>query len=162
MELYPWCDGVYILGSVVHLGTHHYIMMRSIYLSICQEPPSRLWKPPEVTDMLSSVSGQLLQGLSILQNEIYETSYLHKMMDNIRGEVTAKMSILHSVTKYAIPTRTKFPSVQSRPMIIPEKVRCSMPNHSTSVDKSAQMKCQIHFLKVKQNIHFITNKCEPN
>lgn len=59
-------------------------------------------------------------------------------MDSIRGEVTARMSIFHSFTKYAIPTKTQFPSVQSRLMITLEKVLCSMLNHSTSAETSAQ------------------------
>lgn len=73
------------------------------------------------------------------------------MIPKISGAVTARMSILHSFTQYAIPTRIQFPSVQSRPMITPEKVLCSMLNHSTSEVISAQMKSYISFRKVKQN-----------
>ena len=65
------------------------------------------------------------------------------MMDTIKGEVTATMSILHSFTLYAIITRIQFPSVQSRLIMTPEKVLFSMPNHSTSGDMSAQMGSQI-------------------
>lgn len=70
-------------------------------------------------------------------------------MANIRGEVAARMSILQSLTKYAIPTRIKFPSVQSRPMIMAEKVLCSMLNHSTSVDEVSTDKNLDAFLESK-------------
>lgn len=83
------------------------------------------------------------------------------MIDRIRGEVTARISFLHSFTKYAVPTRIQFPIVQSRLMITPEKVLCSMLNHSTSAETLAQVykkkfykfffiNCK--FLKEKQNM----------
>lgn len=62
------------------------------------------------------------------------------MIDRIRGEVTARISFLHSFTKYAVPTKIQFPIVQSRLMITPEKVLCSMLNHSTSAETLAQVK----------------------
>lgn len=65
------------------------------------------------------------------------------MIDRIRGEVTARISFLHSFTKYAMPTRIQFPIVQSRLMITPEKVLCSMLNHSTSAETLAQVKKKI-------------------
>lgn len=82
-------------------------------------------------------------------------SHLHAMMDSIRGEVTARMSIFHSFTKYATPARIQFPSVQSRLMITPEKVLCSMLNHSTSAETSAQE------MTNRKNKHFSKNVFEP-
>lgn len=60
------------------------------------------------------------------------------MTDSSRGEVTARMSILHSLTKYAHATKIQVPRVQSRLVITPEKVLFSMANHSTSGKMSAQ------------------------
>lgn len=68
-------------------------------------------------------------------------------MDTIMGKVTATMSLLHSFTQYAIPTRIQVPIVQSRLMITPAKVLCSMLNHSTSGETLAQLKSQIVFYK---------------
>ena len=58
--------------------------------------------------------------------------YLQAMTDSMRGEVTARMSILHSLIQYAIPARSQFPIVQSRLIITPAKVLCSTLNHSIS------------------------------
>lgn len=61
-------------------------------------------------------------------------------MDKISGEVTTTRSILQSLTKKAIPVKSKFPRVQSRLMITLEKVLRSMLHHSTSAVTMAWMK----------------------
>lgn len=64
--MYRWCDGGHALGSVVHLGTFHYVMMSSICLSFGYKPPSRLWKPPKSTNMVSLASDQNPMRIRIL------------------------------------------------------------------------------------------------
>lgn len=128
--MYRWCDGGHIFGSVVHVGTFHDVMMSSICLPICQEPPSRFWKPSEITR----------RKFSVYTAEVYNVKldYLQAMMDSIRGEVAIRMSTLQLFDQYAIPTRIQVPTIQSRPWTTPETVLFSMLNHSISVEISAQ------------------------
>lgn len=54
------------------------------------------------------------------------------MTESTRGEVTAKISILHSLTQYATAMRNQFPNATSKLVMIPHKVRRSILTHSTS------------------------------
>lgn len=58
--------------------------------------------------------------------------YLQQMTESSRGEVTAKISILHSLMQYAIAMRTQFPNTTSKLVMIPHKVLRSVLTHSTS------------------------------
>lgn len=61
-----------------------------------------------------------------------KVKYRHAMTESSSGEVTARISILHSLTKYAIAGKIQLPRDTSRLMIMPANVLRSMLTHSTS------------------------------
>lgn len=75
------------------------------------------------------------------------------------GEVTARMSILHSFTPYAKPTRIKVPTVPSSPISKNARVLYSLLTHSMSVKyqntikKQKYMLCLFDYLSVPLSVH---------
>lgn len=59
--MYFGSDGGEALGSVVHLGTFHYVILSSFCFPICYEPSSRLWKPSEIVERVISVFDDFLK-----------------------------------------------------------------------------------------------------
>lgn len=57
------------------------------------------------------------------------------MTASTRGDVTARISSLHSLTLYAIAMRNQFPKATSKLVMMPHKVLRSMLTHSTSGER---------------------------
>lgn len=68
------------------------------------------------------------------------------MTASTRGDVTARISSLHSFTLYAIAMRNQFPKATSRLVMIPHKVLRSILTHSTSGERFQKGTYQLLFL----------------
>lgn len=73
-------------------------------------------------------------------------NYLQQTTASSRGDVTARISSLHSLTAYATAMRTQFPKATSKLVIIPHKVLRSILTHSTSAERFPKVTCELWLL----------------